>query len=93
MAHVATSGMPDMRDPSLGSRWAGLVHTTSPWRIVSSVTVALHALLGRLVDHRRDVDAEALRLVDEQRLDRAVQALEQAVGDPLVHPQDGTARL
>ena len=34
---------------------------------------------------RRDVDAEALRLVDQQRLDGAVQALDQRVGDPLVH--------
>ena len=66
----------------LGRR-AGL--EDAPALVARDLQVALDALLRGLLDHRRHVDAEALRLVDQQRLDRAVQALEQAVGDPLVH--------
>src|SRR4051794_1320751 len=41
-------------------------------------------LLRVALDDRRHVDAEPLRLVDQQLLDGAVQALEQGLGDPLV---------
>ena len=56
---------------------------------VRQLHVSLDPVARRLLDHRRDVDAEALRLVDEQCLDRAVQALEQRVGDPLVDERAG----
>ena len=64
-------------------RLAGLMHARA--LVAGELQVARDALLRRGLDHRRDVDAEALRLVDQQRVDGAVQALEQRVGDALVH--------
>ena len=60
--------------------------------LAGDLQVARDALLRRRLDHRRDVDAEALRLVDQQRVDGAVQALEQRVGDPLVHEHAARGR-
>ena len=61
--------------------------------VARDLQVARDALLRRRLDHRRDVDAEALRLVDEQRLDGAVQALEQRVGDRARARARGAAAL
>ena len=48
--------------------------------------------LGGGFDHRRDVDAEALRLVDQELVDGAVQALDQRVRDPVVDERAGGGR-
>ena len=51
----------------------------------ASARVAADALLRALLDQRRDRRPEAVGLPDDEHLDRAGEALEQRVGDRLVH--------
>ena len=63
--------------------------------LARQLAVAVHARLRRLLDHRRDVDPEVVRLPHDEDVDGARKALEQRVGDRLVdeHARGGGALL
>ena len=75
---------------AVGRHRAGLVDARA--LLVGGVDEPVDAVARGLLDHGRDIDAEALRLVDQQLVDGAVQALDQRVLHSVVDERAGGGR-